>query len=151
MVSVYWDLRWAQSPATQYSDSRRYHFHSLHTHSLESYREFLVTSPVPRSRRTSMWPAPPPQLPTPSPPGKAWGKLGAIMAFPPGCQVLLLFLHFLETVSPTTYHPLLPTTWQVTLSFFSGDRINERPHSRSFCFTVSQVQDRKAALIEGKC
>lgn len=24
MVPVYWDLRWAQSPATQYSDSRRY-------------------------------------------------------------------------------------------------------------------------------
>ena len=75
-------------------------------------------------------------------------ETGCHHAFPSSCQVLWLFLHFLETMSPTTHHPpLLPTTWQVTLSFLSGDWINDLPHSRSFCFTASQEQDRKVALF----
>lgn len=92
---------WAQKLATQYSDSGRStlcwqeglhrHFHSLHTYHLESYRELLFTPPVSRTRRTSMWSAPPHQSPIPTNPRKACRKLANILAFHSCCQVPLLF------------------------------------------------------------
>lgn len=55
----------AQPPSTQTEEGAPgagrkayHHLHGLHTHSLESYRELLVTPPDSRTRRTSVWSAP---------------------------------------------------------------------------------------------
>lgn len=137
---------WVKSPATQYSDSGvdskvHGHFHSLHDHYLESYRGLLATPPVSRTRKPGY-----DQPPTPTSPRKAWRKLANNLAFHLGWPSPLNVFALLSDCQHNT--PPTPTDCHVTgysVPYLSAP--NDLPHSRAFCFTVSQVEDRKAALF----
>lgn len=146
-----WDLKVssAQPPSTQpwgwalFIDMEVHcHSHSFHPYSLESYRELLVTPPVSRARRGSMWSALPPQPLTPTFPWKSWRKMVTIWAFPSGCQVSLLLLHFLETVITTS--PGSHVTSRVVLYLRV---LKDLPHSRFFCSSHESSGNRKVALF----
>ena len=149
---MYWDLRWAQSPATQYSDSRRYSWPTI-TSTASTPTPWKVTGSswshlwVPEAGEQARDQPLHPSLLHPPVLGRHGGNwLPPCIPFrlPGPLAVSTLLRDYEPNYTPP---PHLPTTWQVTLSFLSGDRINDLPHSRSFCFTASQEQDRKAALF----
>lgn len=140
---------WAPSPATQYSDWRRGPWcrqesppsppqppHPLlgklqeapgHTSRFQNQENKRVISPLHPSLL----------------PQEAWRKLANVLAFHSGCQVPLLFLHFLRDCQHN-FPPAGHVTGNAVLYLWAP---NDYLIPGLFCFTGSQVEDRKAALF----
>lgn len=145
---------WVQSPAPQYSDSRRcrvanrkVHFHNLHTHYLESYRarsrshlwflkpgEQVCDQPLHRTSYTHLS----------SESLKEIGQHPSIPFWLPGPLIVFAVLRDYQ------HNFTLTATWQATLSFISWHQMTYLIPG-SLIFTVSPLGMRKVVPFEGIC